>query len=484
MSQCLPHLSRRKFMGLMGSAALATPVLGNNILGANDRVRLGLIGCGGKARHHIKTFKGIAGVEFVAVCDPDTQRMDECAELWQQGHKPRPVPDKIRDYRKLLERKDIDGVVLVTPNHWHALQSIHALQAGKHVYVEKPVTHDLHEGRQLVAAVERYGRIVQAGYQCRSDKGPIEGIRYVQEGGLGKILSVHVCCFRNRKSIGRQGTPLSPPSTLDYNLWLGPAQDFPLYRPQFHYDWHWNFNTGNGDMGNQCPHEIDLACWVLGDGAVPTSIRSFGNRFAWNDAGTTPNMLTAWYEQAGVPVTIEVNDLWVTPERNVPSMRDGVRVGIHVRCEGGVLRGGRGGMYVVGDDGKTRIQKFPGDGGGGHQSNFVDAIRANDVGLAASQLAVAERSAAISHLANISFLSGEEVGVGDLAGVTGDHAQLARIVEDQSAQLRAWDIQEPRYQLGREIQVDPATSTILTRDVDAQLIRKPGRGEFVLPEKV
>ena len=195
MSQGLPHLSRRKFMGLMGSAALATPVLGNNILGANDRVRLGLIGCGAKARNHLKTFKGIAGVEFVAVSDPDTERMDECAELWQQGNTPRPVPDKIRDYRKLLERKDIDGVVLVTPNHWHALQSIHALQAGKHVYVEKPVTHDLHEGRHLVAAVERYGRIVQAGYQCRSDKGPIEGFRYVQEGGLGKFFPYMYAAF-------------------------------------------------------------------------------------------------------------------------------------------------------------------------------------------------------------------------------------------------------------------------------------------------
>jgi len=394
------------------------------------------------------------------------------------------APEKVQDYRKVLERSDIDAVILATPNHWHTLQSVQAMEAGKAVYVEKPVTHSLWEGRQLVAAAEKYNGIIQAGYQNRSDPACIEGFQFVREGQLGTIQSVHVCCFRNRSSIGKSETPVAPPGTVDYNLWLGPAQDMPIYRPQFHYDWHWDFNTGNGDVGNQCPHEIDLACWVLGDSPLPKTIRSFGGRLGWNDAGNTPNLLSAWYEQAGTPVVIEVNDLKLAPDRNVPSIRDGIRVGILVRCEGGTLRGGRGGMYVVGDDGKTRIHSFPGDGGKSHAKNFIDAIRAGNGSTLRGVIEVAERSAAIAHLANISYRTGEEAKTEKVLSAVAGNSYLEAILEGQAGQLEAWGIDVPTYALGRQIDVNPETASVETDGVDPLLSRSPGRGEFVVPEVV
>jgi len=482
MSKLNPTLSRRHFLAVTGGTAAALPLIPGNVLGANNTVRLGLIGCGSRAGGLMKMFMNVSGTQFVAVSDPDTARMDQKVAQTQKGKTPPPAPEKIRDYRKLLERDDIDAVVIATPNHWHTLNAIHALQAGKAVYVEKPVSHSLWEGQQLIAAAKQNKAIIAAGYQNRSDPGPIEGIKHVQEGNLGKIKSVHVCCFRNRTSIGKQDTPLTPPESVDYNLWLGPAQDQPIYRPKFHYDWHWDFNTGNGDIGNQCPHEIDLACWTLGDSPLPTEIRSFGERFAWNDAGDTPNMITAWYEQAGVPVIIEVNDVRLGPERNTTSTRDGVRVGIVVRCEGGELRGGRGGMYTVADDGKTRLKKFPGNGGRDHQKNFIDAVRAGSCKGLRAQIEQAERSAAIAHLANISYREGKAADTKAVTKVVGKNPLLAKIVADQGEHLKAWSIDKPVYKLGKELKVDPKKVTIKTRGVDPKLARSTGRGEFVVPE--
>ena len=475
-------LSRRNFLAVTGGTAIALPLIPSNVIGANNKVRLGLIGCGGRANSLLGMFMKVPDTQFVAVCDPDTARMDSMVSKTQKGETPPPKPDKIRDYRKLLERDDIDAVVIASPNHWHTLQAIHAMQAGKSVYVEKPVSHSLWEGQQLVAAAQQNKAIIAAGYQNRSDPGPIEGIKYIQEGNLGEIKSVHVCCFRNRTSIGKQDTPLTPPETVDYNLWLGPAQDQPIYRPKLHYDWHWDFNTGNGDVGNQCPHEIDLACWTLGDAPLPTKIRSFGERFAWNDGGNTPNMITAWYEQAGIPVIIEVNDVRLGPERNTTSMRDGVRVGIVVRCEGGELRGGRGGMYTVGDDGKTRLKKFPGDGGRDHQKNFIDAVRAGSGKELRAQIEAAERSAAIAHLANISYREGEPADTKAVTKEVRKNPLLAKIVEDQGEHLKAWSIDDPTYKMGKELKINPKKAIIKTWGVDKKLTRPAGRGEFVVPE--
>ena len=472
--------SRRRFLQIAGLSALAAPLHGKNILGANDTVRLGFIGCGGRARSLAGQFSKLKDTSIVAVCDPDTKHMAQLASgiSKKTGRK----PDEIRDYRKLLERKDIDAVVVATPNHWHVLHAIDAMAAGKDVYVEKPVSHGLWESRQLVAAEQKYGRIIQAGLQNRSDPGPRDGFQFVREGNLGKILSVDICCFRNRHSIGKRTTPLKPPATVDYNLWLGPAQDLPIHRGKFHYDWHWVWNTGNGDIGNQAPHEIDLANWLLDAKSPPAAVRTFGNRFGWNDAGQTPNLLTASYKISGVPCTIIVNDLTLAPNRNVPGLYAGTRVGLVVHCEGGQLRGGRGGTYAVGTDGKKRIAKFPGDAGARHQRRFIDAVRSRRHADIPACIADAALAADIAHYANASHRSGAPAAPQAIQAAFANNKAAQEIFADQGKQLAAWGIEKPDYTLGRPLEIDPATGSVRTPDIAPELLRRTCRKEFTIPQ--
>ncbi|MCF7730034.1 MAG: Gfo/Idh/MocA family oxidoreductase [Akkermansiaceae bacterium] len=475
-------ISRRRLLKLCGMAALATQ--GSTRAGgsANNTVRVGVIGCGGRAQGLAAQFARIKDVSIVALCDADSARIDSTAKRLATRIADPGGLAKFQDYRHLLDRKDIDAVVIASPNHWHTLHAIHAMQAGKDVYLEKPVSHELFEGRQLVAAEQKYGRMIAAGFQSRSCPGPRDGFQFVREGKLGKILRVHICCFKDRTGIGKRPDPLTPPASVDYNLWLGPAADLPLYRNQFHYDWHWAWNTGNGEIGNQAPHEIDLANWLLGDAGLPTEIRSIGGRFGWNDAGETPNMQLAWYQLAGVPVTIEVDDLQLTPTRKVTGVRDGIRVGLVVHCEGGQLRGGLGGMYAVGVDGKMPIQKFPGDGGARHQANFIDAVRSRRSDDIASRIVLAERAAAIAHLANLSYRAGSPAGAAALESCIGGNPAVASLLADHTKHLADWGITQPAYTVGKPISMDPATTRVLTPGLDEALVHRPCRPEFTVPD--
>ncbi|MEM8953312.1 MAG: Gfo/Idh/MocA family oxidoreductase [Verrucomicrobiota bacterium] len=483
MNKNLAHLSRRKFIRTSGFAAISLSVAGrSSVLGANNTVRIAILGCGGRAGVLSTQFASAKDSAVTVLCDPDTAQMDSLVERARKKDVDLSKAAREQDYRKVLERDDVDAVVICSPNYWHSLQAIEAMQAGKDVYIEKPVSHSMWEGQQLVAAEKKYDQIIAAGFQNRSDPGPQEGIQFVQEGNLGKILGVQAVCMRNRSSIGKQDTALKPPTTVDYDLWLGPCQDEPMLRPKFHYDWHWVWNTGNGDVGNQAPHEIDMACWVLGDPALPKNVQCFGDRFGWEDAGETPNMLTTWYEQAGIPCIIEVNDMWLAPERNTSPVRDGIRVGIVVRCEGGELRGGRGGMYAVGEDGKTKTHKFPGDGGKSHQENFLEAVRSRSADGLRSTVADAERSSAVAHLANISYLSGSAAGADAVNQAIADNDMLRTISDEQAKQLAAWGINEPNYFLGMNIAVDPATAEVTSEGADPKLIKRDYRKPFVVPQ--
>jgi len=478
-SSTLPHF----FIGKADAAALSLSVAGrSSVLGANNTVRIAVLGCGGRANVLADQFSKAKDSVVTVLCDPDTAQMDALTAKLAKKDVDLSKAAREQDYRKVLERDDVDAVCICSPNYWHALQSIEAMAAGKDVYVEKPVSHSMWEGQQLVAAEKKYGQIIGGGFQNRSDPGPQDGIQFVQEGNIGKIQSVHAVCMRNRKSIGKQDAKLTPPDTLDYNLWLGPCQDEDIHRTRFHYDWHWIWNTGNGDIGNQAPHEIDMACWILGDPALPAEMNCFGERFGWDDAGETPNMLTAWHEQAGVPCIIEVNDMWLAPERNTSPVRDGIRVGIIVKCEGGELRGGRGGMYVVGEDGKTKTHKFPGDGGMTHQENFLEAVRSRKSDGLRSKIVDAEKSSAVAHLANISYLSGASASAEALNQAIGNHEMLRTIAEEQARQLSAWGIDPPSYSLGGKIEVDPASGQVLTEGADPRLIKRDYREPFVVPE--
>jgi len=485
--------SRRQFLYTsgLGLAAGASALAAKQIPGANERIRLGFIGMGSRSGSLLWQFSRVPNVEIVAISDPDTARMDRKLKTVENARKSarekgRAIPDtpveKIRDYRKLLERQDIDAVVCPSTNFWHTLHAIHAVQAGKHVYVEKPCTFTHWEGRQLEAAAERYGKVIGIGYQNRSDPGPQDGIRYVQEGNLGKIKKVRALCFRNRDSIGINDSALKPPATLDYDLWLGPAPEHTSYRPKLHYDWHWDFHTGNGDMGNQGPHETDMVYWLLGHPGLPTEVRAFGNRFAWNDGGNTPNMIAAWCKWGGVDVILETNDLKVSPDRNVARNRMGTRVGIIAECERGILKGGRGGMQAVELDGRTVIKRFKGNGGRGHQHAFIEAVRANDGSKFPILPAQAHPSESVMHLANASYRMSNLHSSAEVASTVAGNGDLSQILEEQNQQLAAWDIKDPQYHCGDPIRVNPKTGEVLTPGVGPELIGPNYRKGYEVPQ--
>ncbi len=475
-------VTRRHFLQTAGFAASAMALRGQGVLAANNQVRIGLIGCGNRGKGLAEQFARVPDTRIVAVSDPDTAHMDEAVAVGGQFSAAK--IGRHRDYRTLLERSDIDAVIIASPNHWHALHTIHACQAGKDIYVEKPVSHDIWEGRQMVAAAKRYNRVIQAGTQNRSDVGLIKAFDFIHQGNIGKIKAVRGLCFRNRSSIGKTTEPIRPPATVDYDLWLGPATDEPIYRPQFHYDWHWDYNTGNGDIGNQGPHELDLIRWVLGDPAMPAKMQGFGGRHAWNDAGETANMQAAWFTLNKVPVIFEVNNMWLKPELNAAASFKGIRVGIIVTCEGGEFRGGRGGGYVLGPDGKTKLAKFPGDAGGSHARNFIETVRSRRMEDLRAPIAQAHQSAALTHLANLSLRSGESLPMEKLQAAVPNNADLHDIIRRQQQQLLDWnlDLHSTPCSLGPELTIDPANETVTSPESSREFYQREFRAGFEVPE--
>lgn len=478
-----PTLTRRRFLRAAAYTAATMSLRGQSVIGANDQVRLGVIGCGRRGGGLAQQFAGLPNTRIVAVSDPDTAHMDQitAALLKKVGGK---KPDAHRDYRQLLERKDIDAVIIASPNHWHALHTIHACQAGKDVYVEKPVSHDIWEGRQMVAAANRHQRVVQAGTQNRSDVGLIDAFKYIQQGNIGKIKAVRGLCLQNRKSIGKVETPIQPPSTLDYNLWLGPAMDKPILRPNLHYDWHWVHNTGSGNMGNQAPHELDMVRWALGDPPLPTTLQSFGGRFGWNDAGETANMQSVWFTLNEVPVVFELNDMCLKPDLNSATSYKGIRVGVIVTCEQGEFRGGRGGGYVLDPDGNTKLVKFPGDAGKNHAQNFIDVIRSRCMNDLRAPIGQAHQSAALTHLANVSLRSGASLPLEKLRAAVPNNFDLHDIIDRQQQQLTEWkvDLKTASCSLGAELTIDQKTEGLVGPGEARKFYQPEYRSGFAVPE--
>src|SRR5438876_2069984 len=282
-------MDRRKFfISTAAAAAASSTVFGS----PNDTIRVATIGLRGRGKDHIKEITGQPNVELVALCDVDKNILeDRGAALEKQTGK---KPQLFSDYRKLLEDKSIDAISIATPNHWHTLMAIWACQAGKDVYVEKPCSHNLWEGGQLVRAAAKYNRIVQHGTQSRSDPAVMEAVKKMREGLLGEVYLSRGLCFKWRDSIGH--TPISPvPAGVDYDLWTGPAPARPFTRNHFHYNWHWFWAYGNGDLGNQGVHQMDVARWGLGLG-FPNKISAVGGHVTFDDDQETPNVLNCAFE--------------------------------------------------------------------------------------------------------------------------------------------------------------------------------------------
>ncbi|MBN2326279.1 MAG: Gfo/Idh/MocA family oxidoreductase [Candidatus Omnitrophica bacterium] len=426
---------RRDFVKYSSTAAASASLFGSSKAwsGANDRIRVGIIGMGGRGGYHMHAASKFDGVEAAAIADPDRRRLEKwSAELEEKVGK---KPACHQDLRHIVDDPSIDAVIIASSNHWHALAGIWAMQAGKHAYVEKPVSHNVFEGRKLVEAARKYNRICQGGTQRRSSGMFRKAVQLLREGVIGDIYMARALVYGARGSIGFQ--PEEPiPEWLDWQTWLGPAQEQAYHQNLVHYNWHWFWDFGNGDLGNNGSHILDVVRWGINRG-LPAKIHSCGGRFGYEDQGQTPNTQLCTFEyDDGAYVTCEVRGLYTNSEA-------------HDIQWGGMFYGTQGYMAISDEKyeiflGRSKTPEPPQEPLENiqHQKNFFDAIRAGDRSLLTADIEEIHQSCAFCLLGNIS------------------------------------------YRLGRRLHFDPRMETFLG-DADAnQLLTRNYRAPFVVPERV
>jgi predicted dehydrogenase len=431
-------MNRRYF--LMSSAALAArPVRG--LASPNDTVRVAVVGCGGRGGSHMNAWTTMPNVQLAALVDVDDSHSERFIGTLQKRGKD-PVPT-FRDIRKVLDMKDVDAVSIASPNHWHALQTIWACQAGKHVYVEKPATHNVFESRQIVAAARKYNRIVQQGSQSRSSEALQEAVQRLRSGEFGEVYMARGLCFKFRNTIGK--TPVEPvPPGVDYDLWTGPAPLRPFTKNRFHYNWHWFWDTGNGDLGNQGIHEVDIARWGLGV-THPTKVSAIGGKFMFDDDQETPNTLSAAWEFIvdGKPkmMTFDVRHWYSHNEAGIGGGKPGNTIG-------NTFYGSNGYLVI---DGYNKYYSFmgrdqkPGPSGNArdnHFENFIKAVRSGKREDLTAEIEEGAMSCVLMHLANIS------------------------------------------YRLGRTLHWDEKTWTVKNDPEANKMLTRPYRAPYIVPAKV
>ncbi|HEU0140984.1 MAG TPA: Gfo/Idh/MocA family oxidoreductase [Bryobacteraceae bacterium] len=431
--------NRRSF--LQGAAVAAVAGSASRILGANDRVNVAVVGLGGRGRAHVTEWAKVPGSRIVALCDVDQAALERGQALAEKA-----TGEKAKGYvemRKLFEDKDIDAVSMPLPNHWHALATIWACQAGKDVYIEKPACHNVWEGKKMVEAARKYNRMVQIGSQSRTVPMKIRAMQLLKEGVIGKVYLAKGLCYKRRPSIGHKPDGPVPPG-VNWDLFLGPAPMRPFNENRFKYNWHWFWDTGNGDIGNQGVHEMDIARWGLGV-AYPKSVVSFGGKYIYDDDQETPNTQYASLDYGGMQIDFEVRGIFTDGTQAMP--RQG-------RNTVGDLFYGADGYMSIDDDGfqvykgekHEKVMDEKAERGVSstmaHMDNFAKAVRSRNYKDLTADVELGVISADLCHLANIAYRVGRKLTF---------NAQASQFVNDAAA------------------------SKLLTRDY-----RKP----YVVPDKV
>jgi predicted dehydrogenase len=467
-------IDRREFLKASARTGVGFAALGSisflahpeRVFGANDRVRVAVVGLHGQGWSHVEEYSKLSNVEIAAFCDVDENVLNaRLGELEKMGLK---KPATFTDLRKLLEDKSIDAISIATPNHWHSLQAIWGCQAGKDVYVEKPMSHHLWEGRQLVRAAQKYDRIVQHGTNSRSSPAIKEGVQKMRDGLLGEVYLSRGLCFKWRDTIGRaKEEPV--PAGVHYDLWTGPAPMKPFTKNRFHYKWHWIWDTGNGDLGNQGIHEVDVARWGLGV-RFPNKISAIGGHFMFDDDQETPNTLNCAFE-FDLPdgkrkmLEFEVRH-WISNHEaqigdpsfgggEVPAAIGNVNAPQTPRQRkgpqntiGNIFYGSKGYLAMNGYDSyKTWLgeDQAPGPGTtreGNNWANFIDCVRSRKKEDLNAPIEEGHMSCALVHLANAS------------------------------------------YRLGRTLHFDPETEQVIADEEANRLLRGTYREPYVVPELV
>ena len=386
-------ISRRHFLYTAGRALTATQA--TRAFGANQRIRIGIVGLGGRGGDHIGFFGAAPDCEVAAVCDVDQAARERAVvRIRSTGQ---PAPAEYIQMRDLFAKRDIEAVTIPLPNHWHALATIWACQAGKHVYVEKPACHNVFEGLRMIEAARKYGRIVQVGTQGRSMPHKRRAIELLREGAIGKLYLAKAVCFKRRKSIGHE--PDSPvPAGVDWDLFLGPAPLRPFNVLRFKYNWHWFWDTGNGDIGNQGVHELDIARWALGDAAAPSRVISTGGKYGYVDDRETPNTQYADFEYPEARIAFEARGLPAGTEGGLPADRDGNVMGNLFYGSNGWMSLNGNQLRVYAGEGRTVTLEEKGDESTQpHVLNFLQAVRAGDRNLLNSGIEIGVASATLPH---------------------------------------------------------------------------------------
>ncbi len=474
--------TRRSFLrqsGLAATAAATGPLLmgtraSGEVRGANDRFRVAIAGINGRGRNHISSFNDIDGVEIAYLVDPDANVLAN--RLNDLGGNTKGVAD----IREVLDDPDVDAVSIATPNHWHSLMTIWSAQAGKHVYVEKPISHDVFEGRVVCEAQKKYGVVIQHGTQRRSSAGLAGLNEAIHAGEFGRLKISYGYACKKRNGIGHHD-PSEPPSHLDWDLWQGPAEVGDFHRNMVHYNWHWFWSAGNGDLNNQGTHQLDVAHWALDPGVGhPVRVMALGGRFKWNDQGETPNTMMGIAEFAnGQQMFFNV--------RNVDY--DGYLHQVENEYyfeDGGRIVGGE--YFAAGSNQGERVRVSNGHvTSGGPYGSFVNACRAGDPSMANGDAEVAHFGSVVGHLMNNSYRLGEQVPFNKKAGRFGDNKDAYEHFEkfhDLMANDAGVPEDEEQYTVGPWLEFDPETERHVGEHADAAnaLLRKPVRKGYEIPE--
>lgn len=391
------RITRRDFIRTTGLGITAAPFIAPTAWGQsspNERIGHAVIGTGGQGGGHCTSFANAKGCQLVAVCDVDPQRLDEKVKGLPNAEKIK----KYADFRKLLEDKSVDTVSIATPDHWHTPIALWAILAGKHVYVEKPCSHNVRETNLLVKAAKQHKKCVQHGTQRRSAGDHIEGIRQLRNGIIGKVYMVKAINHQHRRPIGRAPVQ-DPPPGVDYDRWLGPAPKVPFTRNRWHYNWHWFWEYGGGDTTNDGVHQIDVAVWAMGD-RYPERVVVSGGQYYYDDDHETPDTQTAVFEYKDGQVIYEMR-LW-TPYNLEGHDNGNVAYGTQ-----GKMEFGRGGVVVT--KGKEQIKIQSPEPVENIRTNFLTAVRENNPAKLNSPIERGSVAVNLCHLANIGTRLGAHV---------------------------------------------------------------------------
>lgn len=487
------NLSRRDFVEralIAASAALASGPASRLVMaddaqparkvGPNEKLRVAVIGVNGQGGAHLGEWLKNPDCDVVAVCDADPAAYQKHVSKFKNlAHQPRYE----QDVRKLLEDKNIDAVSIATPNHWHALMAVWAMQSGKDVYVEKPCSHNVREGRVMTQWARKLGRICQMGVQSRSMTGMRQTVEFIQSGKIGKVSVARAICYRRRDSIGLVDTEAPIPTGLDFDLWCGPAPKVVPKRKRLHYDWHWNFATGNGDLGNQNPHELDKARWVLGKQELPKQVVSLGGRLGYVDNGDVANSQVSIFQWDDA--------LLISDVRGLP-----IKTPITFGLKGGPFNGAAniwfgtegyavGPNYTSGvafDYEGNQLGKWSGGDYQAHFANFVKAIRSRDHKDLHLDIEDGHLSSALAHLGNVSYRLGKPVPSGTRPSQHTDNKHVIETLDSFESHLKenGVDFEATKFFLGQTLTIDPKTE-LSTDEAANRLFTREYRQGFELP---